>query len=388
MRSADPDAAKAVHDDRAPGDAPVEPSQAVASTAGIGVVESPTVGDLPAARGTAERRVAPPPSQLGDFVGRYRVVRRLGKGGMGEVFLAEDPALRRNVAIKRILPGLAHEPSFRARLRREAQLVAHLGHRAIIQVFDFVSDDAADHVVMEYVAGPSLHTLARRTPLPLPDVVRIATEILGGLAYAHQHGVIHRDLKLENILIDSDDQPKIADFGLAHCFDGSIDDSLTAEGVLIGTSRVMSPEQAQCLEIDQRSDLFSLGVMLYELVTGTSPFACGNRLQTVLRVVQHQPPPACVLVPDIPRALSDLIGQLLEKSPQDRPDSALVVRERLRSAVAGAAAELVAATAGGADRSAGPAAQRSAPQAVAAAEPAAARESAAPVAARDRKSVV
>jgi len=274
------------------------------------------------------------PDHASSYLGRYRILTRLGRGGMGEVFLAEDPALRRGVAIKRIRPGLERDRTFRARLRREAQLAARLNHRAIVQVFDLITHDNVDHVIMEYVPGPSLHTLLAGSAMAVAAVVRIAAELADGLAYAHQQDIVHRDLKVENILIGTDDQPKIADFGIARSIaaagTSAAEESLTREGMMIGTTRAMSPEQIQGHEVDARSDLFSFGVLLYELVTGTSPFAADVNAVTILRVIHERPPSPRELVPDVPRALSDLIDHLLEKPPAQRPDSARAVRDRLR----------------------------------------------------------
>jgi serine/threonine protein kinase/tetratricopeptide (TPR) repeat protein len=309
--------------------------------------------------GASGAGAAAEPDRPGSRLSRYRILTRLGRGGMGEVLLAEDPALCRSVAIKRIRPGLERDRTFRARLRREAQLAARLSHRAIVQVFDLVTSDNVDHVVMEYVPGPSLHTLLAGGAMAIAEIVRIAIEIADGLAYAHQQGVIHRDLKLENILISTDGQPKIADFGIARRVaipgdsarrePAESHEPLTREGVVVGTSRAMSPEQIQGHEVDARSDLFSFGVMLYELVTGKSPFAAGVDAVTLLRVLNDRQPPARELAPEVPRALSELIDHLLEKTPAQRPDSAGAVRDRLRRVLeqpAGAPPEPRAATAG------------------------------------------
>jgi serine/threonine-protein kinase len=275
----------------------------------------------------------PRPDQLGGQLGRYRILGRLGCGGMGEVFLAEDPALRRGVAIKRIRPGLERDRAFRARLRREAQLAARLSHRAIVQVFDLISHDDVDHMVMEYVPGPSLHALLAGTPMPIAEAVRIAAELADGLVYAHQQGVVHRDLKLENILISIDGQPKIADFGIARHVatvgDGRGPEPLTNDGLVVGTSRAMSPEQIEGRDVDARSDLFSFGVLIYEMVTGASPFATASDAMTLLRVLHERHVSAAARLPAVPRALSELIDHLLEKDPAKRPDDARSVRDRL-----------------------------------------------------------
>jgi serine/threonine-protein kinase len=299
-----------------------------------GADELPTDAAITEVSGSDVAAVRQPGSDLGSYLGRYRILSRLGCGGMGEVFLAEDPALRRGVAIKRIRPGLERDRTFRARLRREAQLAARLSHRAIVQVFDLITHDDVDHMVMEYVPGPSLHTLLAGRPMAVAEAVRITAELADGLAYAHQQGVVHRDLKLENILISIDGQPKIADFGIARraaaIGDSPVRESVTGDGLVIGTSRAMSPEQILGRDVDARSDLFSFGVLLYELVTGASPFATSSDAATLLRVLHERHTPAATRVPAVPRALSELIDRLLEKDPARRPDRARAVRDRLQ----------------------------------------------------------
>jgi serine/threonine-protein kinase len=314
---------------------PTAPCRACASGDTTAELGTQPYGDNTDACCAVAARLADPAHDLGVArLGRYRILTRLGCGGMGEVFLAEDPALRRGVAIKRIRPGLQRDPMFRARLRREAQLAARLSHRAIVQVFDLLSDNDIDHVVMEYVPGPSLHALLAGRPMAIAEAVRIAAELTDGLAYAHRQGIVHRDLKLENVLISTDGQPKIADFGIARrtapTGDGAVHETLTRDGYLLGTSRAMSPEQIQSHDVDARSDLFSLGVLLYELVTGETPFAARNEALTMLRVLNDRPAPARERAPEVPAALSELIDHLLEKDPAQRPSDARAVTHRLR----------------------------------------------------------
>src|SRR6185436_4316255 len=227
-------------------------------------------------------------------IGPYRVIRPLGRGGMGEVFLAYDPRLDRQVAIKRIRPG-SDDPERRARFLREARVTAALSHPCIVQVFDFPSDEGADHIVMEYVPGTSLRDLLQQGPLPLYARLRIAAAVAEGLAYAHGRGVVHRDLKTENVLVTPDGEVKIADFGIARrhpaAAGDATDETLTQEGMVVGTRRVMSPEQACGEPPDSRSDLFSFGVLLYELFTGQSPFLADTPSGTVQRILTHRPKP-------------------------------------------------------------------------------------------------
>ena len=273
--------------------------------------------------------------ETGSTIGPYRVDRRLGGGGMGEVFLAWDPRLEREVAVKRIRSRreeTGSDPERRARFRHEARITAALNHPAIVQVFDLITEGDTDHLVMEYVPGLSLHQVLRQGPLPLARGLAVAEDVAEGLAYAHRRGVLHRDLKTENVLLTPDGEAKITDFGIA-LRRSTVPDAerLTREGMVVGTWRVMSPEQACGEEVDARSDLFSLGVLLYELFTGSSPFLAPTGRETVRRILGETPPPASELNPEIPMELSDLIHDLLEKDPVLRPASAREVADRLRA---------------------------------------------------------
>lgn len=266
-----------------------------------------------------------------DRIGPYRLEGRLGRGGMGEVFLAFDERLERWVAVKRIRwqPGAA--PGAAERFRREARAAARLNHPAIVQVYDLVTDGDGDAIVMEHVAGEPLAALLGDAALPPAFAVRLAREIAEGLAHAHAAGFVHRDLKAENVMVTSAGTAKILDFGLAKPLAplAPNDEGLTADGALLGTYHAMSPEQAGGGPVDARSDLFSLGVLLYEMLTGRSPFRGGNPLETLKRVLTESPPPLAAVRPDLPSSLAALVDQLLAKGREARPESAAVVARLL-----------------------------------------------------------
>jgi eukaryotic-like serine/threonine-protein kinase len=259
-------------------------------------------------------------------VGPYSIIGRLGEGGMGEVFLAYDERLDRKVAVKRVRGGDLSSKR-RQRLQREAQTAARLSHPAIVQVHDLVADGEVNHIVMEYVDGPSLRKLLEAGPLSPGCALPLACEIAAGLAEAHRMGVIHRDLKAENVLITPSGHAKIADFGLARRL-GS-EDRLTASNAILGTYRTMSPEQARGEPADRRSDLFSFGVLLYEMLSGRSPFHAENGLATLQRITSFQPPPLSTAVPGLLPELSNLVGHLIQKDPGLRPASARDVLQDL-----------------------------------------------------------
>ena len=264
-------------------------------------------------------------------IGDYQVLGVLGSGGMGTVVLALDNRLQRQVAIKRIRAGSEMSPLARERLRREAAAAATLNHPAIVQIHHILEGESGDAIVMEYVEGRTLAQMLSRGPLPVRQAVGIARQVAEGLAAAHGLGLIHRDLKTQNVMVTPSGQAKILDFGLAKRLTPSPeDDSLTAEGAPVGTRRAMSPEQAKGGTLDVRSDLFSLGVLIYEICTGRSPFHGDDRGQTLERVIAEVPAPAAELNPGLPAPLAALVGELLEKDPARRPSSAASVAERLR----------------------------------------------------------
>jgi tetratricopeptide (TPR) repeat protein len=262
-------------------------------------------------------------------IGPYRLARRLGQGGMGEVFLAWDERLGRRVALKRIRRE-APTAEERERFRREASAAARLSHPAVVRIYDLVEDAAGDALVFEYVEGRTLRELLREGLPPPAFAARLGREIAEGLAAAHAGGLVHRDLKAENVMVTPDGHAKILDFGIAKAAaPGGEGEALTVEGALLGTFHAMSPEQARGGEVDARSDLFSLGVLLYELLTGRSPFRGSDLLETLQRVAGHRPPPVRESRPEIPGALSDLVDRLLAKRPEERPASAGEVAREL-----------------------------------------------------------
>ena len=270
------------------------------------------------------------PPEDGESIGPYRIVRILGRGGMGEVFLARDDRLKRSVAIKRIRHDGEMTPTLRQRLLREAQAVAGLSHPAIVHVYDLLEDAENDCIIMEYVQGATLAEALKGGPLEPAIAVHLAREIASGLDAAHAAGIVHRDLKAENVIVTPAGQAKILDFGLAKPLAPLAGDpSLTAAGFVVGTWRSMSPEQARGAEVDERSDLFSFGVLLYEMLTGQSPFRGATALEILTRVMSLTPPRVDTIRPGLSPRLGTLTGRLLEKEPDARPQSAAEVLREL-----------------------------------------------------------
>jgi TOMM system kinase/cyclase fusion protein len=263
---------------------------------------------------------------LSERIGPYRLLTKLGEGGMGEVFKAYDERLDRWVALKRISSHRCRDGVLRERLLREARASARLSHPAIVQVFDLVQADGADCIVMELVEGSPLSLLLRKGPLEVPQAVALACEIAAALAAAHARGIVHRDLKTENVMVTPEGHAKVLDFGISKRLGADESEpSLTGTGLVVGTLRAMAPEQARGQEIDQRADLFSFGVLLYEMVAARSPFQGADAAATLHRLCFEPHIPLRKVDPRLPAELSFLVDRLLEKRPESRPAVAEVM---------------------------------------------------------------
>ena len=264
------------------------------------------------------------------WLGNYEIEYELGRGGMGIVFKGFDPHLRRVVAVKVMAPQLAVNDRARQRFTREARAVATINHPNVVTIHAVSEHRNVPYLVMEYVAGESLeHRIRHRRPLPPVEIVRIAAQIADGLAAAHAVGTIHRDVKPANVMLENTvDRVKISDFGLAQI---ALDCAeLTPTDQVLGTPSYMSPEQVEGKEVDPRSDLFSLGCVIYAMVAGHSPFIGSHLLDVVRRVSDFDPARLDEVDPNVPKALADLVGRLLEKEPGDRLQSAEQTAEALR----------------------------------------------------------
>jgi serine/threonine-protein kinase len=271
-----------------------------------------------------------PPSESGHLgcLGRYHVIEVIGRGGMGVVLKALDPALNRFVAIKVLAPQWAGSVAARLRFQREGRAAAAIRHENVVAVHGVEEVSGLPYLVMEYVHGVSLEQrLEQEGPLELREVLRIGTQIADGLAAAHKQGLVHRDVKPANILLENGvDRVKITDFGLARAID---DASLTQSGMIAGTPLYMAPEQARGDGVDHRADLFSLGSVLYALCTGRPPFRAPTTLAVLRRVCEESPRPIQQLNPDVPGWMAEIIAVLHAKKPADRFQSATELSQLL-----------------------------------------------------------
>lgn len=263
---------------------------------------------------------------------QYDLEDEIGRGGMSVVYRARDLRLNRPVAIKVLPPELAYDPAVRTRFTREAQTSAQLSHAHIVPIYDVGERDGIAYFVMAIVTGGNLATLLAREPRqPIDEVRRLLREIADALGYAHQHGVVHRDIKPDNILLDRESgRAMVTDFGIARAMEAGA--RLTVTGIAVGTPTYMSPEQAVGeREIDGRSDIYSLGVLAYQMLTGRVPFTGSNSMALLLKHVTERPQPIVELRPETPRALRDAVERALMKEREDRWPTAAALSEALVS---------------------------------------------------------
>jgi beta-lactam-binding protein with PASTA domain/predicted Ser/Thr protein kinase len=290
--------------------------------------------------------------------GRYRVLSRLGAGGMADVYLAEDQQLGRKVALKLLHRRFAEDPGFVERFRREAQAAAGLQHPNVVSVYDRGKFDDTPYIAMEYLPGRSLKQVIREeAPLDPVRAIDIAIQILRAARFAHNHGIVHRDLKPHNVIVDDAGHAKVTDFGIARA--GASD--MTETGSIMGTAQYLSPEQAQGQPVGPGSDLYSVGVVIYEMLTGRVPFDAESPVTIALKHVSEAPVPPRSINPDITPELEQTVLWVLNKDPRDRPadaDQLITVLEHCREAITSAGsgqhtASMAAVAAAGAAAGAG-----------------------------------
>ena len=262
---------------------------------------------------------------------RYEIQQRIGRGGMADVLLARDLLLDRPVAIKVLFAEFATDPNFVERFRREAQSAAALNHPNIVSVYDWGKYGGTYFIAMEYIEGRTLADIVRANGRVSPvQAAEIASEVSAALAFAHRNGVVHRDIKPANILIGSSGQVKVADFGIARAMNSAADSNLTQVGLVMGTATYFSPEQAQGAQPDPRSDLYSLGIVMYEMVGGRPPFAGDNPVAIAYKQVHENPQPLNQIAPDVPRPFEAIVAKLLAKNPAVRYPDGDSLRDDLR----------------------------------------------------------
>ncbi|MGH0035142.1 MAG: protein kinase domain-containing protein [Myxococcota bacterium] len=273
---------------------------------------------------------------IGESIGQYRIEEKLGQGGVGEVYRAVDEALMREVALKRLRPELARRPDVGERFRSEARTLARLDHPNIAVLHQFDRDGDDWFMVMEYVSGETISTLVQRQgPLPLGDALHVFVQALDGLGYAHERGIVHRDIKGSNLIVRPDGRLKIMDFGIARVVGA---ERLTLLGHPVGTPEYMAPEQIRGEDIDGRADIYAAGCLLHMLLTGETPFSGGSDYELMRAQMENEPPSLLDRRDDLPEELAASVSRALAKDPDERFATADEFRAALAPWLAGAAA--------------------------------------------------
>ncbi len=266
-----------------------------------------------------------PPVATERRIGKYIIKRELGRGGMGAVYLAEQPGLGREVAIKELILSAVADPTALKRFMQEAQVMARTSHPNLVQVHDLEQMGDANYIVLEFVRGKSLRDRINQGNLPLPQTFAVMHGVLQALDYAHKHAIVHRDMKPENVLMSEEGDVKVADFGIARLTDDSgAGSTATKTGTTVGTPQYMSPEQVASSKVDGRSDLYSAGIMFYELVVGQPPFTASEAdgpFTLMAKHVQAPPKPPSVHRPGLDMGLEEVILKSLSKRPEERYQS-------------------------------------------------------------------
>ena len=253
-------------------------------------------------------------------IGKYRVVGTIGKGGMGDIYKAVQEPLGRVVALKVLPPKFTRDEEFSKRFEIEAKAISILEHQNIVSIYEYGEDDGFRFIAMQYIDGMDLSCYIEEIRvIPIADIIDISRQICRGLRYAHSHNVIHRDIKPQNILLDKDKTIHITDFGIAKIFSGT---DITMTGSAVGTPEYMSPEQAQGKKLDAQTDIYSLGILMYEMLTRKPPFVANNSLAVAYKQVHEQPMPPSVKRKDTPKYLELIILKALKKEKHDRYESA------------------------------------------------------------------
>ncbi len=286
------------------------------------------------ARAPAVPPPAAEPDLVGQHLGRYRVLSRLGQGGMGIVYRAKDSVLGREVALKVLPQNVTRDPSRRRRFLKEARLAAAIAHPNLVATYDVGDTEERIYLAMELVDGEPLRSRLASGPMDIEEVLRVGADLSRGVARAHAAGIVHRDLKPENVMIARDGTVKILDFGIATIRATSVDGTTPTEsgigesdlGVVVGTPAYMSPEQAKLRDVTDKSDCFALGVVLYEMITGQRPFSGSSAFEIVIAIDRDSPPRPDAARSGVPRALADLVMTCLEKDPRARPPAESIAR--------------------------------------------------------------
>jgi YVTN family beta-propeller protein len=276
----------------------------------------------------------------GQTIGQYTIQDKLGEGGMGAVYKADQPAIHRSVALKVLSANVASDPDALDRFKREVDIIAELEHPYILPVYDFGQVDDNPYIVMRYMGGGSLYHRLRDQNLPQADLLRVLRQVAEALDYAHARDVIHRDLKPGNVLLDESGNACLADFGLAKTMAGSRD--LTATGSILGTPAYMSPEQARGDKLDARSDVYSFAVMIYEALSGRLPFQAKTSMEYIQKHLTEAPPSIVSVAPRLPPAVGEVLRGAMAKDRSRRPARATLLMDALEAALAGRSAELPA----------------------------------------------